>query len=203
MKQDDRLAKKEKEEEEKGKDAMPLAEKLVKSRSILLSKAVDDKMVESVSAQLLIMQDESPTEPIRVYVNSPGGAADCGFAIYDLFRFVEPRVITVCSGICASAAILIFLGGEKGFRFSLPNSRFLLHQPSTTAHGTASDLQITAQEIIKLRSRYNEIVGREIGKDSNEITDDCARDFWLNPEEALNYGLIDRIINSKDEIPDS
>lgn len=186
---------------DKEKDGpIPLAEKLVKSRSILLSKPVDDKMVESVSAQLFIMQEDDAHKPITVYVNSPGGAADCGFAIYDLFRYVQPKVITVCSGICASAAILIFLGGQKGSRYSLPNSRFLLHQPSTQAQGTASDLQITAQEIIKLRSRYNEIVGREIGKSPEQITQDCARDFWLSAEEAQRYGLIDQVIISKDEI---
>lgn len=190
---------KEKKEEEKESSGGPLMDKLIKSRSILLSKPVDDKMVESVSAQLLIMEQESD-DPIYVYVNSPGGAADCGFAIYDLFNFVKPKIISVCSGICASAAILIFLGGEKGSRYSLPHSRFLLHQPSTQAQGTASDLQITAQEIIKLRTRYNEIVSDKTGQSVEKITEDSSRDFWLTPEEALDYGLVNQVISSRSEL---
>lgn len=185
-----------KQEEEKG---VPYSERLIKSRSILLSKGVDDKMVEAVQAQLFIMEAESH-DPITVYVNSPGGSADCGFAIYDLLRYVESPVITVCSGICASAAILIFLASEKGKRYSLPNSRFLLHQPSTQAQGTASDLQITAQEIVKLRERYNEIVSEEVVKQSVEkITADSARDFWLTAKEAEEYGLVSKVIINKNE----
>lgn len=191
------LAKKEDKKEEKD---VPFIEKLIKSRSILLSKPVDDKMVESVTSQLLVMQDEN-NDPITIYINSPGGAADCGFAIFDLFRFIEPPVITVCSGICASAAILIFLGGEKKQRYTLPHSRFLIHQPSTSAQGTASDLQITANEILKLRQRYNEIVGEETGHSVKKITEDSARDFWLSSKEALDYGLVSEIVSSKRDIP--
>ena len=182
-----------KEEEEK---SIPYSERLLKSRSILLSKPVDDKMVESVQAQLFIMDAES-NDPITVYVNSPGGSADCGFAIFDLLRYVESPVITVCSGICASAAILIFLASEKGKRYSLPNSRFLLHQPSTQAQGTASDLQITAQEIVKLRERYNEIVSEEVKQSVEKITGDSARDFWLTAQEAEAYGLVSKVIEHK------
>jgi ATP-dependent Clp protease protease subunit len=184
-----------KEEEEK---SIPYSERLLKSRSILLSKPVDDKMVESVQAQLFIMDAES-NDPITVYVNSPGGSADCGFAIFDLLRYVESPVITVCSGICASAAILIFLASEKGKRYSLPNSRFLLHQPSTQAQGTASDLQITAQEIVKLRERYNEIVSEEVEQSVEKITGDSARDFWLTAQEAEAYGLVSKVIEHKKE----
>lgn len=184
-----------KEEEEK---SIPYSERLLKSRSILLSKPVDDKMVESVQAQLFIMDAES-NDPITVYVNSPGGSADCGFAIFDLLRYVESPVITVCSGICASAAILIFLASEKGKRYSLPNSRFLLHQPSTQAQGTASDLQITAQEIVKLRERYNEIVSEEVKQSVEKITGDSARDFWLTAQEAEAYGLVSKVIEHKKE----
>jgi ATP-dependent Clp protease protease subunit len=186
-------------EEEKG--PAPLAERLIKSRSILLSKGVDEKMVESVSQQLFLMEADSTEEPITVYVNSPGGSADCGFAIYDLLRFVESPIKTVCSGICASAAILIFLAGDKGQRYSLPNSRFLLHQPSTRAQGTASDLQITAQEIVKLRERYNEIVSEEVnGKSVEQVTQDSMRDFWLTAKEAEEYGLVSKVVERKADI---
>jgi len=191
------LAKKEEKKEEK---EVPFPEKLIKSRTILLSKPVDDKMMESVTAQLMMMEADN-TDPITVYINSPGGAADVGFAIYDLFNFVESPIVTVCSGICASAAILIFLGGEKGHRYSLQNSRFLIHQPSTQAQGTASDLQITAQEIIKLRGRYNEIVGDEVGCSPKKVTEDSVRDFWLSPQEAKKYGLVSKVIKSKSELP--
>lgn len=190
------LAKKEEKKEEKD---IPFAEKLIKSRTILLSKPVDEKMMESVTAQVMVMESDN-NDPIKVYINSPGGAADVGFAIYDLFNFVNSPIITVCTGICASAAILIFLGGEKGRRYSLPNSRFLLHQPSTQAQGTASDLQITAQEIIKLRSRYNNIVADEIGSDADKVTQDSSRDFWLSPQEAEDYGLVSKVISSKSEV---
>lgn len=178
---------------------VPLAERLINSRTILLSKGVDDKMVESVTAQLMMMEADNE-DPITVYINSPGGSADCGFAIFDLFQYVNSPIHTVCSGICASAAILIYLGGEKEHRYSLPNSRFLLHQPSTRAQGTASDLQITANEIIKLRERYNVIVSAETGKPVEEITQDSARDFWMSPQEAFDYGLVKKIITSKKEL---
>ena len=190
----------EEEKKEEGKEVTPLAERLIKSRSILLSKGVDDKMVESVSTQLLLMEAESTTDPITVYVNSPGGSADCGFAIYDLLRFVEAPIITVCSGICASAAILIYLAGDKGKRYSLPNSRFLLHQPSTRAQGTASDLQITAQEIVKLRERYNVIVSEEVSKPVAQVTSDSMRDFWLTAQEAVTYGLVNKVIEKKADL---
>jgi ATP-dependent Clp protease protease subunit len=190
----------EKEEKEEGKEVTPLAERLIKSRSILLSKGVDDKMVESVSTQLLLMEAESTTDPITVYVNSPGGSADCGFAIFDLLRFVEAPIVTVCSGICASAAILIYLAGDRGQRYTLPNSRFLLHQPSTRAQGTASDLQITAQEIVKLRERYNVIVSEEVSRPVDQVTADSMRDFWLTAEEAVEYGLANKVISKKAEL---
>jgi len=186
-------------EEKKENKEVPLPERMLKSRTILLSKGVDDKMVESVTTQLTLMESES-TDPIKVFINSPGGSADSGFAIYDLFRFVDSPIVTICSGICASAAILIFLGGEKGKRYSLEHSRFLLHQPSTAAQGTASDLQITATQIIKLRQAYNEIVGAEINRDPAEITENSARDFWLTAKEAKKYGLVDHVITKKSEL---
>jgi len=184
------MAKNDKKTEEKDF----LLQRLIKSRTILLSKAVDDKMVESVAGQLFIMQEDDEKSPIFVYINSPGGAADSGFAIFDLLKFVSPKIITICNGICASAAIMIFLGGAKGFRFSLPNSRFLLHQPSTSAQGSASDLQITANEIIKMRQRYNEIVAKETGKTPQTVTTDSSRDFWLSADEAMKYGLVNKVI---------
>ena len=185
---------------EKKEPANLFAERLLKCRTILCTSTVDDEMVESMAKQLFILQQEDSDAPIRVFLNSPGGSADSGFAIYDLLRFTKPKILTVCSGICASAAIMIFLGADEGCRLSFPNSRFLLHQPSTTAQGSASDLQITAKEIIKIRERYNRIVGEHTGRSFESVTDDSARDFWLSPKEALKYGLVNRIISSSDEL---
>ncbi len=186
--------------EQEGKDKTPLGERLLESRIILISKGVDDKLVESVSAQIFLMQQADTTLPIKVLINSPGGSADSGFAIFDLLRFVTAPVITIVNGICASAAVMIYLGGDRGSRLSLPNSRFLLHQPSTAAQGTASDLKITAQEIIKLRERYNAIVGEECGKTIKQVTEDASRDFWMSPEEAKSDGLVNKVISSMNEL---
>ena len=138
--------------------------------------------------------------PITVFVNSPGGSADSGFAIYDLFRFSPCPVITVANGVVASAAVLIFLGSPPGKRVSLPNARFLLHQPSTAARGQASDIDITAKEIVKLRRRYNEIVSEATGKDLDQVGKDSDRDFWLTAEESKDYGLVNRIVTSRSEL---
>ena len=189
-----------KEDKDKEEEREPLAERLLKSRTILLSRPVDDKLVESVAAQLFLMQEDSDKNPVYVYINSPGGSVDSGFAIYDLLTFISPPVVTVCNGICASAAVLIFLGGRRGCRLSLPHSRFLLHQPSTSAQGSASDLEITANEILKLRSRYNQIVAAEAGKTVAQVTEDASRDFWMDPEAAQAYGLVNRVARHREDV---
>ncbi len=177
-----------------------LVEKLIRRRTVLISRAIDEVTAERVIASLILMEEEDPAKPITVYVNSPGGAADSGFAIYDVVRFVRPRVRMVCSGLCASAAIIIFLAADKGQRYALPNSRFLLHQPFTSAWGQAADLQITAKEILKLKDRFNSIVAEATGKTVEQISQDANRDFWLSAKEALGYRLVDKIITSRNEI---
>ena len=133
-----------------------------------------------------------------MFINSPGGSADSGFAIYDMMRYVKPPLKTIVSGLCASAAVIIFLGGEKGSRLTFPNSRFLLHQPSSAAYGAASDIEITAKEILNIRRRYNSIVAAETGKSADAIEADANRDFWLSAEAAVEYGLVDRIVERRE-----
>lgn len=177
-----------------------LEKELLKARTILITGPIDDQLNASVSARLLVLQDRAKDAPISVFINSPGGSADSGFAIYDMLRFVGCPIRTIVNGICASAAILIFLGGDKESRCCTPGSRFLLHQPSTESRGTASDLSITAEEIIKIRKRYNRIVADATGRDPEDILKDVERDFWLSSEEALEYKLVDRILTSQSEI---
>ena len=179
---------------------LPLQKDLLKARILLVSEVVSDKLARSVIAQALLMEAKDPDALISVFVNSPGGSADSGFAIYDTLRFVKPPIRTICSGLCASAAVIIYLAAEKAERFSLPNSRFLIHQPSTVSRGDASDIEITAKEIIRLKNRYNQIVAAETGKLLEKITGDADRDFWLNAEEAKAYGLVSRVVENRSEI---
>ena len=184
--------------EEKGGDY--LMKKMLDTRTILISRPVTDKLYEKVMNQLLLLEAEDAEKPIKVFVNSPGGSADSGFAIYDALKFVKCPIITITNGICASAAVIIFLGGDKDTRISMPNARFLIHQPSTFSQGSASDLEITAREIIKIREQYNEIVAEATGKTAAKITEDSDRDFWLSAKDALEYGLISKIISSQQEL---
>ncbi len=173
---------------------------LLEQRVIIIAKPVDRQMAAGVVAQLLLLDAKDPKAPITVWVNSPGGDADSGFGIYDAMRMVRAPITTVCFGLAASAAVIIFVGGKKGRRFTLPNSRFLIHQPSTQSQGQASDIEITAAEIIKLRDLYNEILSRETGRTAKSILNDANRDFWLTAKESVEYGLSSKIVESLDEI---
>jgi ATP-dependent Clp protease protease subunit len=188
------------EDDEEKEDRGGLLRRLMKTRSILASEVVTDRLARKIQTQLILMQQDDEKAPITVYINSPGGSADSGFAIYDALRFYKPPVRTVVTGLCASAAVMIYLASPRERRFSLPNSRFLLHQPSTMAVGSASDLRINAEEIVKLRERYNQIVARETGKTADQVTQDADRDFWLSPEDAHKYGLVGKIIKSYAEL---
>jgi ATP-dependent Clp protease protease subunit len=151
-----------------------LDKQLVEHRNLLVIGPISDKMATHVSRRVLAMERQDPERPITVLINSPGGSADSGFAIYDVLRFVSPPVRTVVNGLCASAAILVQLAADKGQRYTLPQSRFMIHQPSTAGQGTASDLDITAREVIKLRKRYFDIIADACGKDAGKVTEDPA-----------------------------
>lgn len=190
------------EEEIREKGGNYLERQLIESRTLLIAGPVTDRMARDATARVMVMERRDPEAPITVMINSPGGSADGGFAIYDLLRFIRPPVHTVVNGLCASAGILIALATDKDKRFALPESRFMIHQPSTMGRGTASDLDITAKEIIKLRDRYNKIIAEATGKPMETVEEHARRDFWLNSTEALEYGLITKVIQSRNELPD-
>lgn len=190
----------EKDKEKKDSKTDNLELKLLESRTIIVEGPVNDKMYRAVVARLLYLEMKDPKAEITVLVNSPGGSADSGFGIYDAMKFISCPVRTICNGLCASAAVLIYLGGTKGRRFTLANSRFLLHQPSTTAMGQASDMEITAQEILRTRKRYAVIVAHEINTDAEKVQSDSNRDFWLSAEEAHKYGLVDKVAVTRADV---
>lgn len=181
-------------------DEPKMLEKFLKTRTILISEEVTSELAKRVYQNLLLLESDDAEKPITVVINSPGGEADSGFGIYDMLRFVRPPVRTIVAGLCASAAILIFIAAEKGDRLSLPHSRYLLHQPSSASFGQASDLEIAANEIIRLRDRYNEIVSAATGKPADTVAHDADRDFWMAAPQAVEYGLVDRIVERRDQI---
>lgn len=186
--------------EENGGGLGRLTNRLIDSRTIIVAEVVTDKLYRRVAGMLTVLESVDPKKPVTVYVNSPGGSADSGFAIYDLLRFSSCPVRTVANGVVASSAVLIYLGGDDETRYSLPHSRFLLHQPSTAARGQAADLEITAREIVKLRQRYNKIVERHTGRPLEQIEKDSDRDFWLSAPEAVEYGLVKKLVESRSEL---
>lgn len=188
-------------EEEKGdKEEGGLSLRALRTRTVFACDVVNDRMYRRIASALTLMQADDDKSPITVYVNSPGGSADSGFAIYDLLRFIKPPVRTVCNGLCASAAVLIYLAAPKERRFCTPYSRFLLHQPSTQLMGAASDIEINANEILRLREAYNKIVAQESGKTVEQVTKDADRDFWLTSSQAVEYGLVGKIAKGWNEM---
>jgi ATP-dependent Clp protease protease subunit len=198
---DDENGEEEKEKKPKGNSGELLAKSLLDQRIILVAKPVDREMAAAITAQLLVMDAKDAKAPVTMYVNSPGGDADSGFGIYDVMKYVRAPITTVCLGLAASAAVVIFVGGRKGRRFVLPHSRFLIHQPSSYSQGTASDIEITANEIIKIRDCYNQVLAEETGRSDKQILKDVHRDFWLNAQESVEYGLCNGIIRSVGELP--
>ena len=176
-----------------------VVQRLLESRTVLVMGPVNQKLAESVIAQLLVLDQENH-QPIRVLVTSPGGHVDSGFAIHDVMRFVKSPVIGIGVGWVASIAVPILLGAERDKRFALPNTRFLLHQPSGGAGGQAADIRIEAQEILKIRHRINQLIAEETGQPLEKVERDSDRNFWMTAEEALRYGLITRIISHVGEL---
>lgn len=177
-----------------------LNKELLDARTLIIAEEVGDALYRRVASMLTLLERRDHQKPITAFINSPGGSADSGFAIYDLFRFSPCPIITVANGVVASSAVLIFLGGVQGKRLSMPNARFLLHQPSTATRGQASDIDITAREISKIRRRYNEIVSEATGRNLDVVEKDSDRDFWLSPREAVEYKLANRIVSRRGEL---
>jgi len=174
--------------------------KFLKARTVLISEPITSGLAKRVYQSLILLESDDAEKPITVIVNSPGGEADTGFGIYDMMRFVRPEVRVLVAGLCASAAVMVFLAAPKEHRYSLPNSRFLLHQPSSATFGQASDLEIASREILKLRDRYNEIVAHETGKKLEQVNEDADRDFWMSAHDAAEYGLVSRVVTNRGEM---
>ena len=171
-----------------------LVKSLMKSRTIMFTDPVNSKLATRITAQLLLLDQEDPNKPIRMFINSPGGHADSGFAIYDMIRFIRAPVKMIVAGLAASAAAIVLVAGKKENRFSLPNSRILIHQPMVTFAGVTADIKIGAQQIVKMKSRGNRIFAEATGQPLEKIAEDTDRDFWLSAEEAVEYGLIGKVI---------
>jgi ATP-dependent Clp protease protease subunit len=172
---------------------------LLKSRIVMVTGEVDQELAEDVISRLLVLDSQSH-DPIKVIVSSPGGHVDSGYAIHDMMCFVASPVIAIGAGWVASIAVPILLGAAKGKRFSLPNTRFLLHQPSGGAGGQAADIRIEAQEILKIRKRINNLISEETGQPEEKVARDSDRNFWMSASEAMEYGLIQKIITSIEEV---
>lgn len=187
-------------DKEKVRDKTPaIEERLFKARTILIFGGIDQKLAKEVSARLLALQSAGD-DPITIFINSQGGHVESGDTIYDMIKFVKPDVRVVGTGWVASAGALIYAAAKKENRFSLPNTRFLLHQPSGGAGGTASDVAIQAKEIIRMRKRLNEIFARETGQPIERIEKDTDRDYWMSAEQAVEYGLVGKIVQNAREI---
>ena len=176
-----------------------LVARMLETRTVLIAGEVNEKLAERVIGQFLILNQASH-DPIRVVISSQGGHVDSGFAIHDMMKFIESPIVTLGAGWVASIGVPILLGAEKDARYSLPNTRFLLHQPSGGAGGQASDIRIAAEEILKLRERINRLMAAETGQSVEQIENDSDRNFWMNAEEALEYGLITKIVVSAAEM---
>jgi ATP-dependent Clp protease protease subunit len=187
----------EKEGKESGPD--PLLSKMLKTRTILLSGEIKKDLAEKTIRQLLLLEDMGE-DPIRVFIDSPGGDADAGYAIFDMIRFVKPPVWTIGMGLVASAAAIIQLASPRERRVGLPNSHYLIHQPLSGIRGVATDIEIHARELDKLREKINRLIAGETGAAFEQVEKDTDRDYWMNAEEAVRYGLISRIVTKRAEL---
>lgn len=176
-----------------------LQSKLLKTRTLLLSGDIDKELAEKLIRNMLLLEAEGDA-PIKVFIDSSGGDADAGYAIFDMLRFVKPKIITVGMGTVASAAALVHLAAKKENRLSLPNAHFLIHQPLSGMRGVATEIEIHARELERLREKINALIALETGQLLEKVAGDTDRDYWLNAEEALEYGLIARIIKSRSEL---
>jgi ATP-dependent Clp protease protease subunit len=174
-------------------------EKLFKSRSITIFGEINDRIARTVTERLLALASEND-EPIHLYISSPGGHVESGDVVYDMIKFIKPEVKVIGTGWVASAATTIFLAAAKENRFALPNTRFLIHQPSGGSLGVASDIAIQAKEIIKMRARINRLIAEETGQPLERVEKDTDRDYWMSVEEAIDYGIVSKVVRSITEI---
>ena len=178
----------------RGERAYDIYSRLLKERIIFLGTPINDEVANNVMAQLIFLEYENPEKDITLYINSPGGYVSAGLAIYDTMQHVRPNIATICIGSCASMAAVLLAAGTKGKRYALPHSRIMLHQPSGAATGQSTDIQITAKEIVRTKDTLTEIVSKHTGKSIDEVRAKTDRDFYMGPEEAKSFGVIDEIL---------
>ena len=189
----------ENDEEKNERDHDFLIQRILKTRNILLSGQIDKETAGRIIRQLLLLESDGE-DPIKLFIDSPGGDADAGFAIFDMIRFIKPRVLAIGMGLVASAAAIVQLASPKEDRLGLPNSHYLIHQPLSGIRGVATEIEIHAKELDKLREKINRLIADETGQPADQVEKDTDRDFWMNAEEARDYGLIARIISKTEEL---
>ena len=188
------------EQTSKGERAYDIYSRLLKDRIVFLGTPINDEVANLLIAQLLFLESEDPDKDINFYVNSPGGSVTSGMAVYDTMQYIKPDIATVCIGQAASMGALLLAAGSAGKRYSLPNARIMIHQPMGGIQGQASDIKIQAEEIIRLRARLNDILAFHTKQDLARIEKDTDRDFFMGGEEARDYGIVDHVINNRDDL---
>ncbi|MDE3032378.1 MAG: ATP-dependent Clp endopeptidase proteolytic subunit ClpP [Acidobacteriota bacterium] len=185
------------EQTPRGERNYDIYSRLLKDNIIFLGTEIDDSVANAVVAQMLFLESEDPDKDIQIYINSPGGSVTAGLAIYDTMQFVKNDIVTYCVGQAASMGALLLCAGTKGKRFSLPNSRIMIHQPSGGAQGQASDIEITFKEIQRLKEMLSEIISKHTSQPLKKLMKDMDRDYFMSPEEALQYGLVDKVLSER------
>ncbi|MEA2040855.1 MAG: ATP-dependent Clp endopeptidase proteolytic subunit ClpP [Thermodesulfobacteriota bacterium] len=185
------------EQSSRGERAYDIYSRLLKDRIIFMGEQVLDNMANTVIAQMLFLESEDPDKDINVYINSPGGVVSAGLAIYDTMQYIKPDIVTICMGQTASMAALLLAAGTKGKRYALPHSRILIHQPLGGTQGQATDIDIHAREILRTRDRLNGILAEHTGQPIERVREDTERDYFMSSEEAKQYGIIDRVITTR------
>lgn len=188
------------EQTSRGERAYDIYSRLLKDRIIFLGSVVNDDIANLLIAQLLFLESDDPDKDINFYINSPGGVVTSGLAVYDTMQYIKPDIATVCIGQAASMGALLLAAGAKGKRYSLPNSRILIHQPMGGSQGQASDIAIQAKEILRMRDTLNRVLAFHTGNDLDKIQEDTDRDFFMSGEEAKDYGIIDNVIVNRDDL---
>lgn len=182
------------EQSNRGERSYDIYSRLLKDRIIMLGDEINDQVANSVIAQLLFLEADNPEKDISIYINSPGGSTTAGFAIFDTMEYIKPDISTICIGMAASFGAMLLLAGTKGKRFALPNSEIMIHQPLGGARGQATEIEISAKRILKLRDHVNQIISERTGQPVDKIKKDTDRDYFMSAEEAVEYGIIDKII---------
>ncbi|MBI5021836.1 MAG: ATP-dependent Clp endopeptidase proteolytic subunit ClpP [Ignavibacteriales bacterium] len=184
----------------RGERAYDIYSRLLKERIVFIGTPIDDMIASLIIAQLLFLESEDPDKDINIYINSPGGSVSAGLAIYDTMQYIRPDISTICIGMAASMAAVLLAGGTKGKRQTLPNSRIMIHQPWGGVQGTATDISIQAEEILRMKKRINEILAHHSGKPIEQVEKDTDRDYYLSSEEAKTYGLVDNMLIKKPKV---